>query len=98
MVGRVGQLLHARGTLSCHPGPTLPRQKLRRLGLGWKECFLGKQSFWDQKLVSLSLKGSSLFPKSSPVPPVAAETPDKQTVEAGVPQVRLQGSDSELDR
>ncbi|XP_059548610.1 telomere length regulation protein TEL2 homolog [Myotis daubentonii] len=33
----------------------------------------------------------------SPVAPVAAETPDKQTVEGGVPQVRPQGSDSELD-
>ncbi|XP_008144597.2 telomere length regulation protein TEL2 homolog isoform X2 [Eptesicus fuscus] len=33
----------------------------------------------------------------SPVTPVAAETPDKQTLEGGVPQVRPQGSDSELD-
>lgn len=33
----------------------------------------------------------------SPVAPVAAETPDQQTVEGGVPQVRPQGSDSELD-
>ncbi|XP_036135810.1 telomere length regulation protein TEL2 homolog [Molossus molossus] len=31
------------------------------------------------------------------VAPVAAETPDKQTVDSGVPQVRPQGSDSELD-
>lgn len=33
----------------------------------------------------------------SPVTPVAAETPDKQTEEGGVPQVQPQGSDSELD-
>lgn len=33
----------------------------------------------------------------SPVTPVAAETPDKQTLEGGVPQLRPQGSDSELD-
>lgn len=32
-----------------------------------------------------------------PVTPVAAETPDKQTVDGGVPQARLEGSDSELD-
>ncbi|KAM8778708.1 telomere length regulation protein TEL2 homolog isoform 1-T2 [Rhynchonycteris naso] len=32
-----------------------------------------------------------------PVTPVTAETPEKQTVDGGVPQVRPEGSDSELD-
>lgn len=31
------------------------------------------------------------------VTPAAAETPDKETVDGGVPQARLEGSDSELD-
>lgn len=44
------------------------------------------------------LKSSSLFPKSPSVAAVAAETPDKQTLDGGVPPVRPEGSDSELDR
>lgn len=48
-------------------------------------------------LATLQPAADSPSEAGSPVTPVTAETPDKQNVEDGVPQVRSQGSDSDLD-
>ena len=98
MVGQAGAL-PARMLDSVSPSWTcVAETEARKTRVGVEGAFPWEAYVWDQKLVRVFLKGSSSFPKSPSIAAVAAETPDKQTLDGGVPQVRPEGSDPEPDR